>query len=235
MNYKKIKFRLIETILWNKKIKNTNLSKNGFFLLKYHIDRLTKSAKHFKFKLNKNLLIKKLYKLVEKFNPNKKYKIRILLNKKGNIHIQHKNLTHKILKPKKIILSTKKIDKNNQFVYHKTTNRKIYTQEYKKYKNLGYYDVLFKNNLGQITEFSQGNILLKINKKLITPPTSCGLLNGVFIKYLLTKQKNIIMRPIYEKDLHNAKKIFITNSVRGITEVKLITKNIFQNHLTKKI
>ena len=221
MKYHKNNFRLIETILWDKKIKDNNLSKNGFFLLTYHLKRISKSAKYFKFNLNKNILIKKLYKLVKKFNSTKKYKIRLLLNKKGNINLQHKQLKEKNLKPKKIVISTKKINKNNIFVYHKTTNRKIYNQEYNKYKKLCYYDVLFKNQHNQITEFSRGNIFIKTGKKIITPPLNCGLLNGVFRKYLILKQKNVIIKPIYEKDLCKAKKIFFANSVQGLVEVKL--------------
>lgn len=219
MKCQKIKFKLVETILWEKKFKDTPLSQHGFFLLKYHIDRIKSSANYFNFKFDKNLLTKKLFNLTKKFNINKKYKVRVLLNKNGKINFQYQQLSNDT-KPKKIILSPKKINNTNIFLYHKTTYRKIYTQEYKKYKKLGYYDVLFKNQFGQITEFSQGNIFLEKNKKLITPPTRCGLLNGVFRKYLLSKYKNIVIKPIYEKDLFNAQKIYLTNSVRKMVEVK---------------
>ncbi len=120
----------------------------------------------------------------------------------------------------KIIFSKKPTNSQNIFLFHKTTNRELYDEEYKKYSKLGFADVIFRNEKDQITEGTISNIFIKKNGKFYTSPIECGLLNGVYRQYFMKKNK-VIEKILYERDLRNADEIFICNSVRGIRKVKI--------------
>ncbi len=224
-NNKFKKFNLIETVLWDKNILDDQVSQNGFFLLKYHLQRLQKSAEYFNFQFDKSLIEKELKNTCQKLNKKFKYKIKILLSKNGNYKIFAKRIIQSNNNLKKIILSNKIVNNSNIFLYHKTTNRNFYDNEYIKYKKQGYFDVLFKNQKNQITETSRANIFLEVDGNLITPAKSCGLLEGTYRRFILETKKNVFQKNIYEKDLYNAENIFVTNSVIGIKKVQ-IEKNL---------
>ena len=63
----------------------------------------------------------------------------------------------------------------------------MYETFQKQYKD--YFDVLLWNEQGEITEFTNGNIVVKLNGNLYTPPVKCGLLAGTFRKELLEQKK----------------------------------------------
>ena len=118
------------------------------------------------------------------------------------------------------IISGYKVNPENIFLYHKTTNRDLYDSQYKHYSLKGYLDVIFSNTRNEITEGAISNIIIQINKKLYTPPVSSGLLPGIFRQNLLrkgiVKEKIILL-----EDLKKADKIFLCNSVRGLNEVEI--------------
>jgi para-aminobenzoate synthetase/4-amino-4-deoxychorismate lyase len=230
------KFRLVETILYcadfNYEIKNfydlnLNITKEnfeqGYFLLKYHLERLKNSAMYFDFKFDEGQIFDKLYKLKKQLIK-QAYRIRLLLSKNGDVEIQKsvydiKNFCSK--KIEKITISKSFVDKNNVFLYHKTTNRRVYNKEYKKYSGR-FFDVLFINKNGEVTETSRANVFVKIGDYYYTPPKSSGLLNGVFKKFLIEQNKDKIKdKTISIDEVFKSEKLFITNAVFGIKEVKL--------------
>ena len=110
------------------------------------------------------------------------------------------------------------------FLYHKTTNRNIYNNEYKKAIKECLSEILFLNEHNQVTEGAISNIIIKKKSCYYTPPLSCGLLSGVYRQYLINKNNFPLKEKIlYEKDLLKADKVLICNSLRGLREVKLIT------------
>lgn len=196
-------FELIETMLVeNKKI----------FLLKDHLKRLKLSAEYFLFKYDEKKILSQLKKIIANIDNNK-CRLRITLNKAG---ILNHSLSQIVEKKNKIrlIVSEQKVNTKNRFQYFKTTNRKIYDAEYKKYSKLGYFDVLCFNEKNELAEGSITNILIYKNKKIYTPPLSSGILNGIYRSYLLQKNPKIIERKLLLEDLINADKIVLTNSVR---------------------
>ncbi len=213
------KFKIIETVLWRKYfIKyNNDVNSHGYFLLKYHIDRIKKSAQYFDFHFSEQKMLDYLVKLKFRLLKTNQdyYRVRILLSTDGKFYVTHK-VTNKLSKTgsiQKIVLSKYTADIKNVFLYHKTTQRRYY--------NLGYFDVLFSNNIGQITETSRGNIFIKSGKYYYTPPIKCGLLPGVYREYFIKTSKNVIEKPLLLKDLVNADKVFVTNSVIGLKQVEL--------------
>ena len=194
-------FEIIETM----KVQNWQI-----LLKRLHFSRLKRTAKKFGFKTN--------YKL-EKIYP--KYKsciIRILMNKDGKIKIEYKKLNE--LKTNVVKLAKNKTQSTNKFLYYKTTNRMWYNETMSKIAENKVFDEIYLNEKNQITEGARSNVVIKKEGVYYTPSLKCGLLNGCFRQFLL---KKIIMveKELYLKDLKNADKIFLINSIRGIIEVEL--------------
>ena len=206
-------FQLIETLLWT--------PKKGYFLLEEHLRRLRKSAEYFDFLCDQEHLREKLNKEKVKFKPNANHRIRLLLFKDGRIKITSSKL-EKNLNQNYIAFSNQKISSRNIFLYHKTTNRKLYNEEYQKYQKLGYFDVIFQNEKGEITEGAISNIFIKKNGIYYTPPVECGLLDGVYRRYFMSRNgKKVREKILYKEDLLAADEIYLTNAVRGMVKVNL--------------
>jgi para-aminobenzoate synthetase / 4-amino-4-deoxychorismate lyase len=207
--------KLIETMLWKEKI--------GFYLLANHLNRLKQSADFFKYPYTKKTILQNLDKLTLRLNTKHSYRVRLLLDQSGKISLEPTIILNK--NPdleQKIILSKKQTNSADIFLYHKTTNRKLYTAEYEKYKKMGFFDVIFCNEKNRITEGAISNIFIKQKEIYYTPPIQCGVLPGVFRNYFINQKNLKIQEKILElKDLNSAEAIYCTNAVRGLTEVKL--------------
>ena len=211
-------FKLIETIRWSKR--------TGFYLLPLHLERLKHSAGFFGFTYQPSLIRKCLHQVTQPLSKQCPYKIRLLLGLDEKVEIEAAELPREekggLLK---VMLSDVRTNSNNIFLFHKTTNRKLYNREYQRCRKLGYYDVLFKNEKGEITESAISNIFIKKGAFFYTPHLSCGLLAGVFRKHFLHKYKKKVREKILTiKDLQTADEIYCGNSVRGMVKVKLKIK-----------
>ncbi|GMO27345.1 MAG: bifunctional anthranilate synthase component I family protein/aminotransferase class IV [Termitinemataceae bacterium] len=189
-------FYLLETM------KSQNL-KIEFF--KEHLFRLKKSAAYFDFIYNETL---------ENIKPDKDGILRLLLKKNGEYKIEYRPLVESA--KNYVRLSNIKVDSSDIFLYHKTTYRPLFNLTYD-----DYYDELFCNERGELTEGSRSNIVVELEKKLYTPPLSCGLLDGIMRRQLLNHGE-CAERILYPRDLEKASKIFCVNSVRGIKEVRFV-------------
>ena len=206
-------FDLIETLLWED---------GHYFLLDPHLERLKKSTQYFGFPYQESFISGALESSSSDFNLLKKYRTRLLLGRTGKLDISSEILDANNTVPAKVAFSEKKTDKGDVFLCHKTTNRALYDEELEKYRTMGFFDVIFSNQDGEITEGAITNIVIQDGEDHWTPPLSCGVLPGVFREYLLKAQ----VFPIKEKalrkeDLYKANKIFLINSVRKILPVVL--------------
>jgi para-aminobenzoate synthetase/4-amino-4-deoxychorismate lyase len=203
-------FDLLETMLWN----------NGFPFLDRHMRRLQESAHYFDHRCNVGAIVQELYKISRTFLAGKEYKVRLRLNSSGKTLIEH-DLIDDGPRPRVVALTTARTDSSDRFLFHKTTNRQLYDDVYRKACESDLADIIFMNEKDQITEGTRNNIVIKTDHRLITPPVDCGLLNGVYRQYLLETQTNMIEKAITIDDLQNADAIYICNAVRGIREAKL--------------
>ena len=196
-------FQLLETILWE--------PKTGYFLLDYHIKRLEKSAGYFDFIFSEKAISSRLNKLKKQF-PNKKMKIRLLLSSMGKITVQSqviKNIDKN--KQTKLRFSNQPIDFLDKFLFHKTTNRKIYKNVKNQISDCD--DVILWNENSEITETTIANIVLQFGENFYTPPIHCGLLAGTFRDYLL-EIGEISEKVLMVDDLKKCDNIYVINSVR---------------------
>ncbi|MFH1479123.1 MAG: aminodeoxychorismate synthase component I [Candidatus Omnitrophota bacterium] len=206
-------FELIETMLWEKD--------KGYYLLKFHLERIASSAEYFGFDFKKEYILKKLGNIKKRFNPKCSYRIRLALSKNGDAGYSV-NKIDLSCSDERARFSSKKVFSGDIFLYHKTTNRLLYDSEYKKALKEGYFDHIFTNEKKEVTEGCISNIIIKKGKYFYTPPTASGLLNGVFRRFLLENKKiNVIEKILYKKDILKADKVYMINSVRGMVRVAL--------------
>jgi len=191
---------------------------NGEYLFfNEHIKRLKESALYFDFYLDIDKIQNALIDLSKKHQQGK-WKVRLLVGKRGNQSIEIEKLTQ-FTNGLNVKLAYNPIDHNNVFLYHKTTNRAIY--EKNKIQNENVFETLLWNLNGEITEFTTGNIVVELNNHLYTPPLRSGLLAGTFREYLL-KSGKISERVIMKDELHLCEKIWFINSVRKWVPVQLL-------------
>ena len=165
-------------------------------------------------------LRKKLLSLSQRLSQKKKYKIRVLVDTQGSFRISYSPL--KEVKTEVLVkLSSKKTDPSDIFLYHKTTQRAFYEEERKKALSEGFFEVIFTNKRGELTEGSISNIFVVNKNKIYTPSLSSGLLPGVLREHLL-KTKKVQEKVLYLKDIFEAKEVFIGNSLRGLLKAKII-------------
>lgn len=200
-------FKLIETFL---------IEDGNFFLKEEHRRRLKNSAHYFDFSLNENELDQRLNTVEKTYNKGS-WRLRLLLAESGKIltEVYPLEATHR----SKVALAKTPIDRHDPFLYHKTTERTMYT-EAKKGIDDDYLDVLLWNDLGELTEFTIGNVVVRKNGELLTPPLSSGLLPGTFREQLIAN-KLVKESIIHLDDLKDITEMWLVNSVRKWVEVTL--------------
>lgn len=204
-------FQLLESIL---------LDNGHYFLLEEHLNRLKNSALYFGFSFQLANVVNTLNYFASQNNKGL-LKVRFLLSKNGEITTETQLITQPTGVPIKVMVAEEPVKKNNPFLYHKTTNRKIYSGFQMK-KPADVFDVLLWNEDEELTEFTNGNIVLEIDGIHWTPPVNSGLLAGTF-RELLIKNGEILEKTLTVNDLKNCNKVWFINSVRKWLEVDLIS------------
>jgi len=202
-------FSLLETMRWT--------PQEGYYLLERHLERIQNSALYFGLHLDLAALRLELEQLSTK--PGLKPKrVRLLVSKVGRIHLEARALPMTKVKPQRITLARAPVDSADPFLYHKTTNRKVY--EAARAACPGYDDVLLFNEQGEVTESTIANVAVDIAGNLCTPPLTCGLLPGTMRAHLI-HQGELIEHRITVADLLRSPRVFLLNSVRGMYPVEV--------------
>jgi para-aminobenzoate synthetase/4-amino-4-deoxychorismate lyase len=182
------------------------------------LERLQESALYFGFRLDLTALSLQLEQLAARLGP-KPRRIRLLVSKEGHITLEARALPKAALKPQRIALARAPVDSSDPFLYHKTTNRKVY--EAARAACPGYDDVLLFNEQGEVTESTIANVAVDIAGKLCTPLVTCGLLAGTMRAHLI-QQGELVERRIAVTELLQSPHVFLLNSVRGLYSVEVV-------------
>lgn len=93
-------------------------------------------------------------------------------------------------------------------------------------RDQGFYDALFFNERGEITETTTANLFLIRERSLITPPVSAGLLPGIARGHVLANAKRCSLaaeeRPVTAADLKTAGEVVLSNAIVEVLPVKEI-------------
>ncbi|MCL6562499.1 MAG: aminodeoxychorismate synthase component I [Firmicutes bacterium] len=94
----------------------------------------------------------------------------------------------------------------------KTTRRSRYDERHP--ADSAWFDHLLYNAAGEVTEFTRGNLVVRLDGQLWTPALSCGLLPGTFRQWLL--DRGVIAERVLTRDaVLRAEQCWFINSVRG--------------------
>ena len=185
-----------------------------------HLDRLTRSAAHFRFPLNRDTLRRALADLAEKTPetsiPGARHKVRLLVSPTGNVEVTASPI---VLSRKPLTVGWAEIpaaQSRDLLLRHKTTRRTLYDDALRMCQETcpDCDDVLLVNEQGEVTESSRANLVLLLDGTLVTPPLECGLLPGVFRGLLLARGR-VVPRVLRPADVARAQRVWLVNSVRG--------------------
>lgn len=207
-------FCLIETVRWQH---------SRCELLQLHLDRLQSSAAHFHFPFERNAVQQALDHYTASLDPSIAHKVRIVLDHRGTckFSIPAPIADDDPAVPVRICLSSIPIDSTDSLLSYKTTRRSRFDRAIEAVNQQGFADAIFINEYGHVTEGAIHNIFVRHGTQWRTPPTSDGLLPGVYRRHLLATQPNIVEASLTAEDLRTADEIWLTNAVRGIRKAAL--------------
>jgi para-aminobenzoate synthetase component I len=96
----------------------------------------------------------------------------------------------------------------------------FFKTSYRPHLSIEPHEQIYYNHEGQLLETSIGNIVLKIEDQLYTPPVHLGLLNGIYRQSLIAENK-LKEKVLTVKDLKQAQAIYGCNAMRGLYELKV--------------
>ena len=211
-----VSFQLIETFLWS--------PGTGFGFLPEHLRRLASSARYFGFRFREEAVRSALRSALRKEAAASPQKVRLLLARNGEVNVEMSPLTTilKGTRPARVTISTVGVSSRDPFVRHKTTHRGWRDEELRKARNDGFDEVIFLNERGEAAEGAITNLFVEADGRLLTPPASCGLLEGVRRRRMLADRSlRAEERVLYPDGLQRCRRILLTNSVRGIVPAVL--------------
>lgn len=208
-------FQLIETMRWSRT--------DGFYLLERHLDRLEDSARFFGIPCDIGAVRAVLADCVRGLTG--KQRLRLLLDQGGAASATATAITLPDPPPAlQYAMATRPIDSHDRHRYHKTTRREMLDEERERLASeTGCDEVLFVNERGELTEGSYTNLFVEKGGWLLTPPLSCGLLDGTLRRELLETGGQVEERVLYPRDLDEADAVWLGNSVRGLQPARAVT------------
>jgi para-aminobenzoate synthetase/4-amino-4-deoxychorismate lyase len=204
-------FSLLESLLWT--------PGEGYTCLDEHLKRLRQSAEYFGFPPCEAAAAEELATIAGRL-PAKPHKVRLLVAQDGKITCEAEPIREgEFPDPVRLELAAEPIDASDVFLYHKTTHRTVYAAALAACRGGG--DVLLYNQLGEVTETTRGNIVVRRGNDLWTPPVSCGLLAGTYRAQLLAEGR-IRERVVPLEMLAECDELIFINSVRLWRKAELV-------------
>lgn len=176
-----------------------------------HVKRLKDSSRYFNFPFKEGDLDALLTDRIKELEKQATYRCKIELTKSGKINFTIEPLQDLPKHYLNLRLKMRKLDKSLPFLYFKTSYRKHIPDLQG--------DYIFYSADGHLQETRIGNLVLEIDGKLVTPPISEGILDGIYRQKLIKAQK-LSEQVLTLDDLKRADKVFVCNAVRGLYEIE---------------
>ncbi|NTU57550.1 MAG: aminodeoxychorismate synthase component I [Chlorobiaceae bacterium] len=204
---------LFETILWN----------GGYLLIEDHVERLASSASALGIECDVGEVRAALAAADRELSViGGRHRVRLSLDPGGNLSVFAEPFIPEPLSSSvRVCIATERVDSADPLIHHKVTWRERYDRGLRAALDNGFQETLFLNERGEVTEGAISNVIARIDGTWYTPPESCGLLNGVYRRYLLRTRPWIRERVITLDDLHRADLLLICNALRGVRRAGL--------------
>lgn len=185
-------------------------------LLARHMARMRRSAQHFDFPFAAERMHATVQAAVVDLSPHRCWKVRLTLARDGMMRVETAPLPDIPPEgPRRLMLSSVRIDPDNVFRRHKTTRRDVYKRAQREAEAAGVDEAILMNTRGEVTETTWSTILVQVADRYLTPPVASGALPGVYRDHLLDTQETVEEAVLHPEDLHRADGLFCCNAVRG--------------------
>jgi para-aminobenzoate synthetase/4-amino-4-deoxychorismate lyase len=181
-----------------------------------HLERLRQSAAYFGWSFSEKEVRALLRAASGKTGGDSR--LRVLVAEHGACAVERRGTAPPPERPVKVLLAQRRTNSNNVFLYHKTTERGAYDADWHAARQQGFFDLVYRNQDGDITEGAITNLIAEIDGQWYTPPLSCGLLPGIW-RAAVVRQRGVKERRLQLEDLLRATRIVLGNSVRGAVEL----------------
>lgn len=196
-------FELLETL---------RLEEGTAVRLARHLARLRRSAAYFDIPLDPALAAAAVESAIRTAAvPGAAGRLRLLVSHRGEVRAELHPFDVQPGAPLLAVLAGDPVSSDDPFLHHKTTRREIYDARRRAHPE--YAEVLLRNERGELTEFTTGNVVVELKTRRWTPPRECGLLPGVFREELLERGA-IAERVLDADDLASASRVWLVNSLR---------------------
>ena len=195
--------------------------------LEMHLARLTASAAYFNYPINIEALRDALKnRLKTASSSTGSHKLKLEVTPGGAVTaitldaLESKETDHSE-RVVQLGLADISVRSDDIWLYHKSTNRHLYSKSLAAARNLGLEDLIFCNEKGEVTESSIYSIFWRKGLGLLkTPPLCAGLLPGILRQSLLDNGEAVECTTTLE-DIKSADDLYVGNSVRGVIRAKL--------------
>jgi para-aminobenzoate synthetase / 4-amino-4-deoxychorismate lyase len=199
-------YELLETLLWRR---------GRYRLLAEHLSRLGASATALGFAWDRAKVEVVLAQAAQAFDD-RQWRVRLTMTADGAVAVQSEPITS-LRGPIVAALAGHPVDSANPWLRHKTTRR----QAYEARMVSSAFDTLLWNEREEVTEFTRGNLVVKVAGHLLTPAVGCGLLPGTLRAALLAR--GVVREAVITlAELDSAQRLWFVNSVRGALPVKRV-------------
>jgi para-aminobenzoate synthetase/4-amino-4-deoxychorismate lyase len=195
-------FELIETL---------RLEDGRFTDAKAHVERMGEAAAHFGFAFHAAEAMQAL-DAVAAAHPEKAWRVRLLADRAGAMRAEAWPLAPTPEPVRVRLASAPLVNADSEFVRFKTTQRAHYDAFAPSSPEV--FDTLLWNERGELTEFTRGNVALRIEGRWLTPPLRSGLLPGIARERLL-REGRLHEAVLTREDLAGAEGLAFFNSLRG--------------------
>ena len=197
-------------------ISTGRIHQGKLLFLEGHIKRLQESSRYFDYPFNAEKAHYQVEALCQSLDIDTDYRLKMSLKKDGELKLEHSKLTNLSDDFCQARLVEQRHPLDRPYTFFKTS--------YRPHLNIEPHEQIYYNHEGQLLETSIGNIVLKIEDQLYTPPVHLGLLNGIYRQSLITENK-LKEKVLTVKDLKQAQAIYGCNAVRGLYELKVEKDN----------
>ena len=197
-------------------ISTGRIHQGKLLFLEEHIKRLQESSQYFDYPFNAEKAHYQVEAMCQSLDLNTDYRLKISLAKDGELKFEHSQLTNLSDDFCQARLVEQRHPLDSPYTFFKTS--------YRPHLSIEPHEQIYYNHEGQLLETSIGNIVLKIEDQLYTPPVHLGLLNGIYRQSLIAVNK-LKEKVLTVKDLKQAQAIYGCNAVRGLYELKVEGNN----------
>lgn len=197
-------------------ISTGRIHQGKLLFLEEHIKRLQESSRYFDYPFNAEKAHNQATALCQSLDLDTDYRLKMSLKKDGELKLEHSQLTNLSDDFCQARLVEQRHPLDSPYTFFKTS--------YRPHLSIESHEQIYYNHEGQLLETSIGNIVLKIEDQLYTPPVHLGLLNGIYRQSLIAENK-LKEKVLTVKNLKQAQSIYGCNAVRGLYELKLEEDN----------